>query len=59
MYYDVVQFIYPHIFNRLVNSYFIEQLMKQNKSSFLVAAGSDAFYWMMNEAVNAGVDAVC
>ena len=43
--YDVVQFIYPHIFNRLVNSYFIEQLMKQNKSSFLVAAGSDAFYW--------------
>ena len=43
--YDVVQFIYPHIFNRLVNSYFIKRLIKQNKSSFLIAAGSDAFYW--------------
>lgn len=43
--YDVVQFIYPHIFNRLVNSLFISILIKQSKSSFLVAAGSDAYYW--------------
>jgi len=43
--YDVVQFIYPHIFNRHVNSHFISLLIKQNKSSYLVAAGSDAFYW--------------
>ncbi len=43
--YDVVQFIYPHIFNRLVNSLFIKILIKQNKSSYLVAAGSDAYYW--------------
>ena len=43
--YDIVQFIYPHIFNRLVNAYFIDCLIKQNKNAFLIAAGSDAFYW--------------
>lgn len=43
--FDVVQFIFPHIFNRLVNSCFINQLISQNNRSFLVAAGSDAFYW--------------
>lgn len=43
--YDVVQFIYPHIFNRAVNSIFINRLIFYNKSSFLIAAGSDAFYW--------------
>jgi len=42
--YDVVQFIFPHIFNRYVNDYFIETLIKDNNKSFLVAAGSDAFY---------------
>jgi hypothetical protein len=43
--YDVVQFIYPHIFNRIVNSFFINLLIRQNKRSFLIAAGSDAYYW--------------
>jgi hypothetical protein len=41
----VVQFVYPHIFNKYVNKYFIKKLIKQNKSAFLLAAGSDYYYW--------------
>jgi glycosyltransferase involved in cell wall biosynthesis len=45
--YDVVQFmqpvVFPHYlgFNKLLNNI----LLKNNKKSFLIAAGSDSFYW--------------
>ena len=42
--FDVVQFIFPHIFNRALNLFLIKRLIENNRRSFLLAAGSDAYY---------------
>lgn len=45
--FDVVQFIQPVIFPNYFryNELLIGKLVKNNKKSFLIAAGSDSYYW--------------
>lgn len=45
--YDVVQFMVPLLFSKKFgfNRYLVNKLSKNNKKSFLVAAGSDSMYW--------------
>lgn len=45
--FDVVQLMNPFIFklSYFPTSFFYQQLIKQNKKFFMLAAGSDAFFW--------------
>ncbi|AQX08207.1 hypothetical protein [Elizabethkingia ursingii] len=53
--YDIIQFINPIIppfLNLNINKYFINKLINNNKSSFLVCAGDDALVWDYWESGN-------
>lgn len=45
--FDIVQIMNPFQFyiNFLPSSFFLNQIIKNNKKSFLLAAGSDAYFW--------------
>lgn len=42
--FDVVQFIYPILFYPLIDPYVYKRIIKNNKKSFLIAAGTDYRY---------------
>ena len=45
--FDVVQIMNPFQFyiKSLPSAYFLDQIIKNNKKTFLLAAGSDAYFW--------------